>query len=218
MKDETNAWRTVAEQLAAALLTHCEKWSLQDVRVMNAYNDLTHSPPSQDVNMENKDQKNEAETPIITATEVAVAAILKAADEADKETATELRAIATRLTASAPDVLCDIDEYGDERDMAFLVATGYNDCIIGHTMYQPGFGSAEDVRLVYDSDAIIAKLVADGLEPDEAEEYFEYNIIGGYVGPKTPLYIQCVRFRGQPAVEAVGKTLFRTKDDTEKSD
>jgi len=57
-----------------------------------------------------------------------------------------------------------------------LFADGFDDCIIGFT--DEGVG-------------VIETLVADGMDLDEAEEYFCFNISGAYVGPKTPIFIQC---------------------------
>lgn len=35
----------------------------------------------------------------------------------------------------------------------------------------------------------IAKIVEDGCTLEEAVEHFEYNIIGGWVGEKTPVFV-----------------------------
>jgi len=43
---------------------------------------------------------------------------------------------------------------------------------------------------VYDRDACIRLLVSrDGMTPEEAEEYFEYNVVGAYVGEQTPWFL-----------------------------
>ncbi len=67
----------------------------------------------------------------------------------------------------------------------FLKADGYDDCVIGVT---------PDLRLIYDRDLVIEKLrqeLSDGASElgEEAVEFFDYNIAGAYVGPKTPLYV-----------------------------
>lgn len=41
----------------------------------------------------------------------------------------------------------------------------------------------------YDKPKVIEDLVADGLTYEEAIEYFEYNILGAYVGEFTPFYL-----------------------------
>lgn len=63
-----------------------------------------------------------------------------------------------------------------------LFADGFDDCIIGFT---------DDGVVVYDRVGIIETLVVDGMDVDEAEEYFCFNIAGAYVGPKTPIFVQC---------------------------
>lgn len=70
-----------------------------------------------------------------------------------------------------------------------LLADGWDDCIIG-VAYSPGRGDL----VVYDGDAIINKLVnRDGLEYEEAVEYFDFNITGAWMGPKTPVFVRSVR-------------------------
>ena len=43
--------------------------------------------------------------------------------------------------------------------------------------------------VVYDRDLIVKQLVADGMEEDEAEEFFEFNIAQAWVGENTPLIL-----------------------------
>lgn len=76
-----------------------------------------------------------------------------------------------------------------------LKADGFDDCVVGI-----GRQFNNDV-VVYDQDKIIQKL-ADGFDDSceehgddcdhysEAEEYFEFNIVGAYVGVNTPVYIR----------------------------
>jgi hypothetical protein len=79
-----------------------------------------------------------------------------------------------------------------------LKADGFDDCVVG-----VGRQFNHDV-VVYDQDKIIKKLAEefaenceDALVEDsdcdhysEAQEYFEFNIVGGYVGVNTPVYIR----------------------------
>jgi hypothetical protein len=60
---------------------------------------------------------------------------------------------------------------------------GYNDCIIG-TCYRFG----QEPIVAYSRNKIIKKLMKEMTE-EEAEEYFEFNIIGAWVGDKTPCFI-----------------------------
>ena len=66
-----------------------------------------------------------------------------------------------------------------------LKADGYDDCVIG---YDFGIG---DIRLIYSVTLILDKLVKEeGLDEIDAIEHFEYNMRGGYVGEKTPIWCQ----------------------------
>lgn len=45
-------------------------------------------------------------------------------------------------------------------------------------------------RLIYDSNSVVQVLINDGMDEEDAWEYFYYNIAGAYVGKNTPLFIQ----------------------------
>ena len=61
-----------------------------------------------------------------------------------------------------------------------LIADGYDDAIIGV--------STKEI-VIYSIPKILEILVKDGMDEDEALEFFEYNIEGAYVGEKTPIYM-----------------------------
>lgn len=42
----------------------------------------------------------------------------------------------------------------------------------------------------YDYDKVIASLVADGCSEEEAVEFFDFNIIGAWVGENTPVFVR----------------------------
>jgi len=75
-----------------------------------------------------------------------------------------------------------------------LKADGFDDCVVGI-----GRQFNHDV-VVYDQDKIIQKLAIEFTDNcndqdecdhySEAEEYFEFNIVGGYVGVNTPVFIR----------------------------
>ena len=66
-----------------------------------------------------------------------------------------------------------------------LFADGYDDAIIGVELdYEP--------RVVYDQNKIIDILMADGMTDEEAQEFFDFNIAGSYVGKQKPIYVQKV--------------------------
>lgn len=75
------------------------------------------------------------------------------------------------------DTLAEMDPY-------ILMADGFDDCIVGYC-YTPGPG----YRAVYDVEKIIDTLTErDGMTWEEANEYFEFNTEGAYVGEKTPIF------------------------------
>lgn len=69
-----------------------------------------------------------------------------------------------------------------ELDPEIIIADGFDDCLIGITVVD-----GEWVAL-YNAFSIVSKL-AQEMDWDEALDYFEYNILGAYVGPKTPEYV-----------------------------
>ena len=70
---------------------------------------------------------------------------------------------------------------GDEA----LKADGFDDCIIGFSAPQPYRQSL----IAYDTDKVISKLMSQGMDREEAWEYFEFNISGAYMGENTPIFI-----------------------------
>jgi hypothetical protein len=69
-------------------------------------------------------------------------------------------------------------------DETFLIADGFDDAIIGV--------DDNNLKIVYDIDEVINILIRDGMEVDDAIEYYEYNIAGAYVGENTPSFIRVI--------------------------
>tara|TARA_R110000764_G_scaffold8665_1_gene28721 strand:- start:3364 stop:3636 length:273 start_codon:yes stop_codon:yes gene_type:complete len=66
-----------------------------------------------------------------------------------------------------------------------LMADGFEDAFVG-----VGRQFTKPVA-VYDREKCIEVLVArDGMSMEEAEEYFEYNVQGAYVGEDTPIFME----------------------------
>jgi len=66
-----------------------------------------------------------------------------------------------------------------------LTADGFEDAFVG-----VGRQFTKPVA-VYDREKCIEVLVArDGMSMEEAEEYFEYNVQGAYVGEDTPIFME----------------------------
>ena len=71
---------------------------------------------------------------------------------------------------------------------AYIKADGFDDCLIGL-----GFKFGNRGTLIYDQAKVIQKLI-DGSEgkmtEDEAFEYYEFNILGAYVGENMPIFVE----------------------------
>lgn len=69
-------------------------------------------------------------------------------------------------------------------DENFLIMPGYDDCIAG-----VGIRFGQDPIVMYDYDKVINRLMVDGMSYDDAVEWFEYNMIGAWVGDATPGFL-----------------------------
>jgi hypothetical protein len=68
-----------------------------------------------------------------------------------------------------------------------LKIDGHDNAILGPAMIWRD-RTTVDV-LVYDAEIIRDNLVKEGMDPDEAREYIEFNIEGAYVGEHTPVLV-----------------------------
>jgi len=68
-----------------------------------------------------------------------------------------------------------------ELDPEIMLADGYDDCLVGLTLRDDQWVA------LYDATLIIEKLSQE-MSDDEAIEFFEFNIMGAYVGPRTPVF------------------------------
>lgn len=74
---------------------------------------------------------------------------------------------------------------GLTEEATVITADGYDDCVIGLS-----YNTIGSPIVIYDADAIIKCLVdRDGMTYDEASEYYEFNILGAYVGEQTPMFV-----------------------------
>jgi hypothetical protein len=90
--------------------------------------------------------------------------------------------------------MCDLQAAVADRFEGYeiLLADGFDDCVIG-VVERCGC----DPYLVYDTQKIIQKLIAESdgeMDYHDAQEYFDFNIGGAWVGDGTPGYIdtRCV--------------------------
>lgn len=64
-----------------------------------------------------------------------------------------------------------------------LLADGFEEALIGHT-------HGSNVVAVYDYDVCVQVLMErDSMTIEDAVEWMEYNVVGSYVGDKTPIFI-----------------------------
>jgi len=75
------------------------------------------------------------------------------------------------------------DALADRLGASPLAADGLDDALIGYVER-----CGEEVRLVYDRDKAIEILMHDIGERQAAEEYFDFNVAGAWVGPGTPFW------------------------------
>ena len=83
-------------------------------------------------------------------------------------------------------ILAQMDEHEAEY-LRLEPREDFDPCIVGIAR------RFNDCVLAYDIDLIIAMLVRrDGMEVDEAIDHFEFNIIGGWYGNATPVFLHSV--------------------------
>jgi hypothetical protein len=74
-----------------------------------------------------------------------------------------------------------IEEYNPEA----LKADGFDDAILGIASR-----CGQNDIIAYDVNKIIQTLMErDGMDYEEAQEFFEFNIVGAYMGENTPVFI-----------------------------
>ena len=79
----------------------------------------------------------------------------------------------------------DWDDLMEEFEGA-LMATGFEEALIG-------FGYQFNKPLaVYDRNKCLNILMSTGMDYEEAVEYFEFNVVGSYVGETTPVFISLI--------------------------
>lgn len=72
-----------------------------------------------------------------------------------------------------------------EIDEGILTADGFDDALLGYAER-----CGQPVLAVYDRDKCIEILMKrDGASYEEAVEFFEFNVVGAWVGERTPLFL-----------------------------
>ncbi len=68
-----------------------------------------------------------------------------------------------------------------------LLMDGFDDCIVGICTR---FG--QEPIAAYSRSAVIEKLMGQGMDEEEAIEYFEFNQLGAWMGDTTPCFIETI--------------------------
>lgn len=76
----------------------------------------------------------------------------------------------------------DIEDYAKQSGENLILIDGHDDAIIGICQ------KFNSVSVLYDKDKIIKKL-AKHMDYDDALEYFDFNIVGAYLGDETPTFL-----------------------------
>ena len=71
-----------------------------------------------------------------------------------------------------------------DREESFLLADGLEEAFIG-IGYQFNTPLA-----IYSKSKAIQCLMDKGMDEEQAYEYFDYNVIGSYVGEQTPIFLE----------------------------
>lgn len=69
-----------------------------------------------------------------------------------------------------------------------LFCDGHDDALIG---VASRFGVTSVA--CYDIDKVVQGLMKDGMSEDEAIEFFDFNIIGAWVGEQTPVFVRLLQ-------------------------
>ena len=65
-----------------------------------------------------------------------------------------------------------------------LLADGFEECLIG-----VGSRCGQPDIAVYDQTKCIQVLMSQGMSHEEALEYFDFNVLGSWVGEETPIFV-----------------------------
>lgn len=66
-----------------------------------------------------------------------------------------------------------------------LLADGFDSAFIGI-----GSRCGQPDVAVYDAEKCVEALMADGMSHEEAVEYFDFNVVGAWAGPRTPMFLR----------------------------
>lgn len=82
----------------------------------------------------------------------------------------------------------ELNEYLEDIGESVLLADGFDEAFIGVSQR-----INEPLLAVYSYEKMIDVLIErDGLDCDEAMEYLDFNVVGAWVGEKTPIIVNTI--------------------------
>jgi hypothetical protein len=81
----------------------------------------------------------------------------------------------------------EIKEHLARVDDEILLADGFDEALMGFGEIGGKFVA------VYDRRKCIDALMVDGMDEETAVEYFDFNVVAAYVGPRTPVFVTDLR-------------------------
>ena len=78
-----------------------------------------------------------------------------------------------------------IELYGDHDEEGLLFADGFDDAIIAIC--------PNSLRIVYSRSKVI-EILSEDMSTEDAVDYAEYNTFNAYVGEKTPIWVEDLRW------------------------
>ena len=84
------------------------------------------------------------------------------------------------------DILETLEEYSDESPLFMEPRSDYDACLVGI-----GYRFSDGPLAVYDINKVLKVLqTRDGMSVEGSEEFFQFNIVGGWLGDGTPMFIE----------------------------
>jgi hypothetical protein len=78
-----------------------------------------------------------------------------------------------------------IDKFADLNGVEILTADGFDDAIVGL-----GVQASVNYFVIYSYEKCLELLEKQGLSYEDAVEHLEFNVLGAYVGPGTPIFLE----------------------------
>ena len=81
-----------------------------------------------------------------------------------------------------------IHQYLEDIGETALLADGFDEAFLGFSQR-----INEPITAVYSLEIILDTLMKDGMSYEEAIEYADFNILGAWVGPQTPIFVMPIK-------------------------